>query len=91
MVADCDGDVILIGTGAGGGTLAHRLAATGKQILIHELGDYSPRERDNWDSPAAFVRAKYRASAVNSTLTALANALRVDGVIDEQFWVPDSG
>jgi choline dehydrogenase-like flavoprotein len=61
MVADRDGDVILIGTGAGGGTLAHRLAATGKQILIQELGDYSSRERDTWDSTAAFVRGKYRA------------------------------
>jgi choline dehydrogenase-like flavoprotein len=54
-------DVIVIGSGAGGGTLAHRLAATGKQILILERGDYLPRERDNWDSSAVFVRGKYRA------------------------------
>ncbi|GAA4961226.1 GMC family oxidoreductase [Yinghuangia aomiensis] len=54
-------DVIVIGTGAGGGTLAHRLASTGKRVLLLERGDYLPRERDNWDSSAVFVRAKYRA------------------------------
>jgi choline dehydrogenase-like flavoprotein len=54
-------DVIVIGTGAGGGTLAHRLAPTGKRILLLERGDYLPRERDNWESEAVFVDAKYRA------------------------------
>ncbi|MEV5841226.1 GMC family oxidoreductase [Streptomyces sp. NPDC051985] len=54
-------DVIVIGTGAGGGTLAHRLAPSGKRVLILERGDYLPRERDNWDSTAVFVKAKYRA------------------------------
>ncbi len=54
-------DVIVIGTGAGGGTLAHRLAGTGKRILMLERGDYLPRERDNWDSTAVFVGGKYRA------------------------------
>ena len=39
-------DVIVIGTRAGGGTLAHRLAATGKRILLLERGGYLPRERD---------------------------------------------
>jgi choline dehydrogenase-like flavoprotein len=54
-------DVIVIGTGAGGGTLAHRLATTGKRILLLERGGYLPRERDNWDSTAVFVKGKYRA------------------------------
>ncbi len=54
-------DVIVIGTGAGGGTIAHRLAATGKRILLLERGDYLPRERDNWESTAVFVKGKYRA------------------------------
>src|SRR6478672_7787119 len=54
-------DVIIIGTGAGGGTLAHRLAPTGKQVLLLERGGYLPRERDNWDSTAVFVKGKYRA------------------------------
>ncbi len=42
-------DVIIIGSGAGGGTLAHALASSGKQILILERGDYLPRETDNWE------------------------------------------
>ena len=45
-------DVIIIGTGAGGGTLAYRLAASGLRILILERGDYVPREKDHW-SPQA--------------------------------------
>ncbi|MFJ1702574.1 GMC oxidoreductase [Kitasatospora sp. NPDC088346] len=54
-------DVIVIGTGAGGGTLAHRLAPSGRRVLILERGGYLPRERDNWESTAVFVKGKYRA------------------------------
>ena len=54
-------DVIVIGTGAGGGTFAHRIAPSGKRVLLLERGDYLPRERDNWDSTAVFVKGKYRA------------------------------
>jgi choline dehydrogenase-like flavoprotein len=52
-------DVIIIGTGAGGGTLLHRLASTGKRILVLERGGFVPREKDNWDSRAVNVEAKY--------------------------------
>ena len=52
-------DVIVIGSGAGGGTLAHRLAPAGKRVLLLERGGYLPRERDNWDSGEVFVRGKY--------------------------------
>ena len=52
-------DVIIIGTGAGGGTLAYRLAPTGARILLLERGDYVPREKDNWSSQAVNVAAKY--------------------------------
>ncbi|MEU4872419.1 GMC family oxidoreductase [Streptomyces sp. NPDC021608] len=61
MADDQHYDVIVIGSGAGGGTLAHRLAPTGKRVLILERGGYLPRERDNWDSTAVFVKGKYRA------------------------------
>jgi choline dehydrogenase-like flavoprotein len=54
-------DVIIIGTGAGGATLAYRLAPSGKRILLLERGDFLPRERENWDSAAVFVDAKYQA------------------------------
>ena len=53
-------DVIIIGTGAGGGTLAHRLASSGKRILLLERGDYVPREPDNWSTRAVNVEGKYQ-------------------------------
>ena len=52
-------DVIIIGTGAGGGTLAHRLAPSGKRILLLERGGYLPREPENWDSEEVFGRERY--------------------------------
>jgi choline dehydrogenase-like flavoprotein len=52
-------DVIIIGTGAGGGTLAHKLAPTGKRILLLERGGYLPREPENWDSREVFGRERY--------------------------------
>ncbi|GAA1222699.1 GMC family oxidoreductase [Kitasatospora nipponensis] len=61
MTEDRHYDVVIIGTGAGGGTLAHRLAPSGKRVLLLERGDYLPREIDNWDSTAVFVKGKYLA------------------------------
>jgi choline dehydrogenase-like flavoprotein len=52
-------DVIIIGSGAGGGTLAHTLADSGKSILLLERGDFLPRETDNWDPRPVFVDGKY--------------------------------
>jgi choline dehydrogenase-like flavoprotein len=52
-------DVIIIGTGAGGGTLAHRLAPSGKRILLLERGGYLPREPENWDSHEVFGKDRY--------------------------------
>jgi len=54
-------DVVIIGSGPGGGTMAWRLAQTGKRILLLERGDYLPRERENWDTQAVFVEARYQA------------------------------
>ena len=54
-------DVIIIGTGAGGATLAWKLAPSGKRILLLERGEFLPREQDNWDAGAVFVDAKYQA------------------------------
>src|SRR5258708_27783725 len=48
-------DVIIVGSGAGGGTLAHTLARSGKKILLLERGDFLPRELANWDANAVFV------------------------------------
>jgi choline dehydrogenase-like flavoprotein len=52
-------DVIIIGTGAGGGTLAYRLAPSGKRILLLERGDFLPREKSNWDAHAVFIQNRY--------------------------------
>src|SRR3954465_6350031 len=54
-----DYDVIIVGSGAGGGTLAHRLAPSGKRVLILERGDWLPRELENWDATATFVDNRY--------------------------------
>ena len=52
-------DVIIIGTGAGGGTLAHTLASSGKRILLLERGDFLPREMENWSPDEVFVDGRY--------------------------------
>ncbi len=52
-------DVIIVGTGAGGGTLAHTLARYGKRILLLERGDFLPRELANWDPGPVFVDGRY--------------------------------
>src|SRR5256885_12928525 len=57
-------DVAIIGTGAGGGTLAYALASTGKNILLLERGDYVPREKDNWDTRAVNLEGKYNTKEV---------------------------
>src|SRR5262249_58056404 len=52
-------DVIIIGSGAGGGTLEHALAGWGKSILLLERGDFLPRETQNWDPRPVFVDGRY--------------------------------
>jgi choline dehydrogenase-like flavoprotein len=53
-------DVVIIGSGAGGATLAQRLAPTGKSILILERGEHLPREAENWDPRSVFIEHRYR-------------------------------
>jgi choline dehydrogenase-like flavoprotein len=52
-------DVIIIGTGAGGGTLARHLAPSGKRILLLERGDWLPREPQNWSTADVFIESRY--------------------------------
>jgi len=52
-------DVIIIGSGAGGGTLARHLAPSGKNILVLERGDWLKREKENWDAEEVFVKNRY--------------------------------
>jgi choline dehydrogenase-like flavoprotein len=55
-------DVIVIGSGAGGGTLVHTLAASDLRILLLERGDYLQREMENWDPQSVFVDGRYISS-----------------------------
>ncbi|BAY39650.1 glucose-methanol-choline oxidoreductase [Nostoc sp. NIES-2111] len=57
-------DVIIIGTGAGGGTLAYKLAASGKKILVLERGTFLSRTKSNWDSKEVMRKEVYRTSEV---------------------------
>jgi choline dehydrogenase-like flavoprotein len=104
MADDQHYEVVIIGTGAGGGTLGHRLATNGAKVLWLERGPFLPRERDNWQAdPAAsaldvncnahdvdnlyVVDTSFFPSigAVNPSLTAIANALRVGDHITERL------
>jgi len=53
-------DIIIIGTGAGGGTIAHALAPTGASILLLERGDFVPQEAENWSPHAVWKQLHYR-------------------------------
>ncbi len=59
MTERTDHDVIIIGTGAGGGTLARHLAPSGHRILLLERGDWLPREPANWSTGDVFVDGRY--------------------------------
>lgn len=54
-------DIIIIGTGPGGGTLAYKLAPSGRKILLLERGGYLPREKENWNSKTVFIENRYKA------------------------------
>jgi choline dehydrogenase-like flavoprotein len=59
-MADKHYDVVVIGSGAGGASLAQAIAETGKSILILERGDYLERGLNNWNSTYVFVNRGYR-------------------------------
>lgn len=52
-------DVIIIGSGAGGSTMAYKLADSGKKILVVERGGFVPIEKENWDSEEVFQKGRY--------------------------------
>ena len=71
-MAECNHyDVIIVGSGAGGGTLARKLASTGKKILILERGGYVPREKDNWNPRAVNSKESTKPKRSGTTKTAM--------------------
>lgn len=57
-------DVIIIGSGAGGGTMAYALSDWGKKILLIERGGFLPKSKDNWSADAVFNRSIYKTKEV---------------------------
>lgn len=55
-------DIIVIGSGAGGASLAQRLAPTGKSILLIERGEHMPVEPENWSPKDVFIKNRYKAN-----------------------------
>lgn len=54
-------DIIIIGSGAGGGTIARALADTPAKILILERGDFVPQEEENWSPEEVWKKLRYQA------------------------------
>src|SRR3954462_8484960 len=61
--AEIDCDIVIIGSGMGGGTLAYALRDTGARVLIVEHGDFLPTEVSNWSPRAVHLRSRYKNSA----------------------------
>ena len=54
-------DVIIVGSGVGGGAAALSLARRGLSVLVLERGGHLPREPDNWSPKAVYLDRKYTA------------------------------
>lgn len=54
-----DADLIIVGSGAGGATLARALAGSGLRVLILERGERLPREKANWEPEAVLHDHRY--------------------------------
>lgn len=57
---DAHYDLVIVGSGAGGGTMAYALADTGARVLLVERGDFVPQEKDNWSPEAVWRDRRYR-------------------------------
>lgn len=53
-------DLIILGTGAGGGTMARALSTSDARILVVERGDFVPQEDENWNPEAVWRQLRYQ-------------------------------
>ena len=60
-------DIIIIGTGAGGGTILSKLKDSGKNILVLERGTFMPQEKENWETDEVFQKERYHTKEVWKT------------------------
>jgi choline dehydrogenase-like flavoprotein len=53
-------NVVIIGSGAGGGTLArHLVSDSNLKVLVLERGDWLPQEPQNWDAEEVMQKGRY--------------------------------
>ena len=55
-----EADVVVVGSGMGGGTTAWALAQRGVDVLVVERGERVPREPENWSPEAVFLDRRYK-------------------------------
>src|SRR5688500_4732891 len=55
-----DADVVVVGTGAGGSSAAWALRDSGARVLVVEMGDYLPKEQENWVAEDVYLRRRYK-------------------------------
>lgn len=78
-VTDIDCDVCIIGSGAGGATLAARLSAAGKDVVMLESGHYDTQADFNMDEGVAFQR-RYQEQGLRSSEDLAITVLQGSGV-----------
>ena len=55
-----EAEVVIIGSGMGGGSTAHALARRGIDVLVLERGERLPAEPENWSPRAVFTERRYK-------------------------------
>ncbi|HEY6975215.1 MAG TPA: NAD(P)-binding protein [Chitinophagaceae bacterium] len=76
-------DIIIIGTGSGGSTMAYKLAPSGRRILILERGGFIPKEKENWDAHEV-VTVGLTARMMNG-LMKMINRLNLIAIVMQQY------